>query len=183
MMRRWSQLHRAAKEQASREVRETGCCVLGWVPEPQARGVWHLHVIAGARDKRERNWCNTYARYVRKHASRYGFGHVGHIGKWGRGPVGEYVSKLAEYLSKGSEAMARAYQKGDIGLRAWYVSRRCTGATGQTSERVRRRGLYYRRSRRWVADAKLQLWSEYEQHFGRQLRAIELRDLAIPLRT
>ena len=148
---RWKRLRRAGCQHANRHVKGVKSGVLFFGPEYQRRGLLHWHVALGARTPVERNWCNTFVRYCRSNATRYGFGQQSKAGKWGpASSVGEYVTGLARYVSK-LGGMRAGYESGEVKGRDWYVSARLTKATGLTMGTMRLRSRWWRATNQWLS--------------------------------
>jgi hypothetical protein len=171
----WKATRRLACQGAHRNVKGQCNGLLAVVPELQRRGVIHLHLVLGAETLMERRWCEKFAREVRKHAPRQGFGRQVHVGKrWdGAEATGRYVSKVAGYVTKGG-ALRHLWESSELPGRAFYVSRRLTGATGCTMRLLRRRGALYASRGIGVPATLLATWGALERRMGREFTEAEL---------
>ena len=170
---RFAQLRDLAGKQASREVPGVGSRLVAWVPELQARGMLHFHLVFEASTLLERRWSERYCRYLRTHGVEHGFGSQTAKGSWGREDVGRYVGKLASYLTKGCELL-ESWEAGDVPGRAFYVARRLTGGTGCTIRQLRLSARLWASERLSVPVGVFSEWVAYERGLGRALSRIEL---------
>jgi hypothetical protein len=171
--RRMQRLRDLAGKQASREVPDVSSRLVAWVPELQARGMLHFHLVFEASNLAEKRWAERYCRYLRAHAVEHGFGPQTAKGRWGREAVGRYVSKLAGYLTKGSD-LRESWEAGDVPPRAFYVARRLTDVSGCTMRRLRLSGRLWAAERLSVPAPAMAAWAGYERAFGRPLTRWEL---------
>lgn len=174
---RFARLRDLAGKQARREVPGVSSRLVAWVPELQARGMLHFHLVFEASNLAEKRWAERYCRYLRRNVEKHGFGPQTARGKWGREDVGRYVSKVAHYLTKDGSPLLELWEAGDMPGRAFYVSRRLTDASGCTIRRLRLSARF------WAADGVsvpvpvLPLWGEYERALRRPLTRAEVLTL------
>lgn len=175
---RFARLRDLAGKQARREVRGVNSRLVAWVPELQERGMLHFHLVFEASTLLERRSAERYCRYLRNHAVEHGFGAQTRKGTWGRAGVQRYVSKLAEYVSKGSE-LRELWEsgQGDMPGRAFYVARRLTSRTGCTIRRLRAGSYAFAAWKLGVSWAAYAEWASYERALGRDLTRPELKCL------
>jgi hypothetical protein len=171
--RRFGHLRDLAGKQASREVPGVSSRLVVWVPELQARGMLHFHLVFEASTLLERRWAERYCRYLRNNCEAHGFGPQTAKGRWGRESVGRYVSKLASYLTKG-DALREMWQEGDVPGRCFYVARRLLGETGCTIRQLRRSARLWATERLSVPTMVFPDWLAYERALGRPLVRLEL---------
>lgn len=171
--RRFAILRDHAGKQARREVPGVTTRLVAWVPELQARGMLHFHLVFEASTLLEKRWAERYCRYLRTHVVEHGFGPQTAKGQWGREDVGRYVSKLANYLVKES-ALCDLWEAGDAPGRCFYVSRRLSSKTGCTIRRLRVSARLWASERVSVPMAVYGDWAEYERELGRWLSRDEL---------
>lgn len=171
--RRFAHLRDLAGKQARREVPAVSSRLVAWVPELQARGMLHFHLVFEASNLLERRWAERYCRYLRNHAYEHGFGRQTAKGKWGREEVGRYVSKLTSYLTKG-ETLRELWEAGDVPGRSFYVSRRLLADTGCTIRLLRLSGRLWATERLSVPVSAMGEWARYERALRRGLTRDEL---------
>jgi len=173
---RFARMRDLAGKQAAREVPGVTSRLVAWVPELQARGMLHFHLVFEASTLLEKRWAERYCRYLRNHVQEHGFGPQTGKGRWGRQEVGRYVSKLASYLTKGTE-LREMWEAGDAPGRCFYVSRRLTARTGCTIRQLRLSGRWWASQRVSIPVSTMALWVEYERALKRPMTRAELLGL------
>jgi hypothetical protein len=137
----WSQLHRAAKVRADRQIGHKGMLLVR-VWEKQKRGLAHLHGVLSVETPVERAWAQAYVTALREMAPRYGFGFVDGWDKIGRKfwPGNQAGAYLSSYFigRKGRKAsITENVLAGDLPRLVVYVARSLTQETHCTMRNLR----------------------------------------------
>lgn len=144
--KRWSELHRWARQATIREGFDVRFLARVW--QLQARGVLHLHLVVGVETEAEHAAARFYVAKLRERTREFGFGFVDardRDGKAGRSTVMEpYLAAnyLSRYLSASSQ-LVRALELAERPTRLIWISPTLSTRSTITMRRLRRVRFLY----------------------------------------
>jgi hypothetical protein len=150
--RRWTLLHRAARQRAVRRHGVLANLAGAW--EEQQRGALHRHQVLGARTARERAAAHTYALALDELRHKYGFGFVdgGTKGpQWRKQglptrPAGTGARYLAKYVAKlDDRGQAHVHGFAELPRQITWVTPRLSRSTGCTMRTLRLARVFHMR--------------------------------------